>query len=213
MSDHARHCGLLLHQLGIERAHVVGHSSSAVVAMQLAFDFPDAVGTLALLEPARPALQTELQAAFVRNSVEPAVQRFRASDTAGAVDTRARGVFGADYRGALERGLPGIGEQCVADADAFFTQELPALERWTFTREPRAPARAGRAGREHGADLPERVELLSSWLPNVERFDLPGATHMLHLQNPAGMAEGLASFYGRHSLGDVGDDGATWDTN
>jgi pimeloyl-ACP methyl ester carboxylesterase len=32
---------LLLHHLGIERAHIVGHASSAMMALQLALDAPD----------------------------------------------------------------------------------------------------------------------------------------------------------------------------
>ena len=46
----------------------------------------------------------------------------------------------------------------------------------------------------------ERRELLLDWLPNAEPFDLPGATHLLHLENPRGMAEGLAAFFARHPL-------------
>ena len=42
MADHARHCRLLMRELEIERAHVVGHSSSVAVALQLALDAPDA---------------------------------------------------------------------------------------------------------------------------------------------------------------------------
>jgi len=46
----------------------------------------------------------------------------------------------------------------------------------------------------------ERRELLLAWLPNVEPFDLAAATHLLHVQNSRGMAEGLATFYARHTL-------------
>jgi pimeloyl-ACP methyl ester carboxylesterase len=203
MADHAEHCRLLMRHLDIERAHILGHSSSAAIALQLALEFPDAVHTLALMEPARPAPPTELQAAFVRNVVEPAVERYRAGDKAGAVETWARGVFGSDYGGPLERGLPGVVEQCVADADAFFAQELPALQQWSFTQEDASritqPVLAV-LGENTAPTFPERLELLRSWLPNVESFELPGATHLLHLQNPQGMAEGLASFFFRHPL-------------
>jgi pimeloyl-ACP methyl ester carboxylesterase len=203
MADHAEHCQLLMRHLGIERAHVVGHSSSAVIALQLALDFPDAVHTLALMEPARPAPSIELQAAFVREIVQPAIERYRAGDKAGAVHTWARGVFGPDYSAPLERGLPGVVEQCVADADAFFAQELPALQQWSFTQEDAKritqPVLAVH-GENTAPTFPERLELLRSWLPNVESFELPGATHLLHLHNPKGMAEGLASFYSRHPL-------------
>jgi pimeloyl-ACP methyl ester carboxylesterase len=45
-----------------------------------------------------------------------------------------------------------------------------------------------------------RHELLLEWLPNVESFVLPDAGHLLHLQNPRGMANGLATFFARHAL-------------
>ena len=51
-----------------------------------------------------------------------------------------------------------------------------------------------------GESIVERRELLLSWLPNAEPFELPGATHFLHVQNPRGMAEALASFFARHPL-------------
>ena len=204
IATHAGHCALLMRHLGIEQAHIVGHSSSALIALQLALDFPDAVRTLALMEPARPVPPTAGQAEFVRDVAAPAIERYRAGDRAGAVDTFARGVFGSDYRGPLERGLPGVFEQAVADADAFFAQELPALQQWSFSQEDAAritqPALAIR-GENTVPTFPERLEMLVSWLPNAQPFELPGATHLLHLQDPRGMAEALASFHAQHPPG------------
>ena len=59
MADHARHCLLLMRQLGIERAHIVGHSSSVAVALQLALDSPEAVQTVVSMDAARPAPPTD----------------------------------------------------------------------------------------------------------------------------------------------------------
>jgi pimeloyl-ACP methyl ester carboxylesterase len=203
IADHAAHCARLMRHLGIERAHIVGHSSSAMIALQLALDFPRAVHTLALMEPARPAPATETQTRFVRDFVAPAIQRYRAGDKAGAVDTFAQGVFGSDYRGPLEHGLPGAFEQAVADADAFFAQELPAVQQWSLTQQDARritqPTLAV-LGENTTPTFPERLQLLASWLPNAERCELAGATHLLHVQNPHGMAEALASFYARHPL-------------
>ena len=56
MADHAEHCRLLLRELGIERAHVVGHSSSALIALQLALDAQTRC-RLGALDAARPAPQ------------------------------------------------------------------------------------------------------------------------------------------------------------
>jgi pimeloyl-ACP methyl ester carboxylesterase len=200
LADHAAHCALLMRRLGIKRAHVVGHSSSADVALQLALDFPESVLTLALMEPARPVPPTEEQEQFVRDFVAPALERYRAGDRAAAVETFAGGVFGSGYRERLERGLPGAFEQAVADADAFFAEELPALQHWSFTEEDarrvRVPALAV-LGQETEPTFPPRLELLVSWLPDAELIELADTTHLLHLQNPRGVAEVLASFYAR----------------
>ena len=134
----AAHCRALMRQLGIERAHVVGHSSSASMALQLALDSPEAVQSLALLDAARPAPPSALHTEMVRTVVEPALERYRAGDNAGAVDIWMGGVCGPDYRVALEPAIPGAFEQAVRDADTFFGQELPAVLQWSFGREEAA---------------------------------------------------------------------------
>ena len=192
-----------MRHLGIERGHIVGHSSSGNIALQLALDAPDAVHSLALLEPALmsvPSVQTSR--AFLGN----AVQLYRAGDKAGAIDTFLRGVCGPSYRTVLDHALPGAFDQHVADADTFFGQELPALQQWSFTREDARhiaqPVLAviGAKSQELDPIWGERQELLLSWLPNVEPFVLADATHLLQVQNPRGMAEGLAAFFARHPL-------------
>jgi pimeloyl-ACP methyl ester carboxylesterase len=203
MADHARHCRLLMRHLGIERAHVVGHSSSATIALQVALDFPDATHTVVSMEAARPIPSTELQAEFIRTYIQPAMQRYRAGDRAGAVDTFFRGVFGDGYGPALEEGLPGAFDQAVAEADAFFGQELPALQQWEFTehdaRRTTQPVLLV-LGAKSTPTFPERRELLLSWLPNAEPVDLADVRHLLHVERPTAVAEALAGFFARHPL-------------
>ncbi len=94
----------------------------------------------------------------------------------------------------------------MADAETFFGQDQPAVDQWSFTREDarRIPqpvlAVVGAKSREVAPIFGERQELLLAWLPNVEPFVLPEATHLLHVQNPRGMAQGLTAFFARHSL-------------
>src|SRR5262249_57066494 len=45
-----------------------------------------------------------------------------------------------------------------------------------------------------------RHKMLLTWLPNAEGFVLPGATHLLYLENPRDMAESLTAFFARHPL-------------
>ena len=169
----------------------------------LALDSPDAVHTLALMEPARPVPVTEAQAAFVRDVVAPAVERYRSGDKAGAVDIWAQGVFGSDYRGPLEQGLPGIFDQAVADADAFFAQELPALREWSFTEEDatRIPQPVLAVRGEH--TLPTFPSGCSCWSPGCRtssRSSCPMRRTYCTCKTPRGIARALASFYARHPL-------------
>jgi pimeloyl-ACP methyl ester carboxylesterase len=209
LAQQAAHCRSLMRHLNIERAHIVGHSSSANIALQLALDAPEVVHSLALLEP---ALMTVPSAQTARAFVAIALERYQAGDSAGAVDMFLQGVCGSGYRDVLERELAGGFDQYVADAGTFFGQELPALQQWSFSREDASritqPVLAvlGARSNEVSPIWGERQELLLSWLPNVEPFILSDAAHLLQVENPRGMAEGLAAFFARHPLS-VGKDG------
>jgi pimeloyl-ACP methyl ester carboxylesterase len=197
LADQAAHARGLLDHLGIGRALVAGHSSGGNIAMRLALDAPERVGALALLEPALLAVPT--------GPYGPAAfGRYQAGDKAGAMDAWMRGVCGPDYAEVMERAIPGALDQAVADADTFFAQELAAVRDWPIGERDAAritqPALSvlGERSREVTPVFDQRHELLLAWLPDVEPFVLAGATHLLHLQNPAGMAEGLAGFAARH---------------
>jgi 3-oxoadipate enol-lactonase len=201
ISDNARHCRGLLDHLGIERAHLVGHSSSADMAMQLAVDAPDKVASLTLMEPAIMGVPS--RAAWGKAVAVPAVEAYHAGDRAAAVELWMSGVAGQGWREPMERALPGAFEQAVADAPTFFEQELPAVQTWSFgevdARRITQPALAVIGGRspEVSPVWEERQTLLLTWLSNAQPFVLDGATHLLHIQNPRGMAEALAAFVSR----------------
>jgi pimeloyl-ACP methyl ester carboxylesterase len=204
LADHAAHCRALMRHVGIDRAHVVGQSSSGNLALQLALDAPEVVHSLAIMEP---ALYSVPSAHTSRAFVGAAVELYRTGDKPGAIDTFLRGVCGPGYRAALDRALPGAFDQHVRDADTFFEQELPALRQWSFgpedARRITQPALAVVSARSLALDpiWGERHQLLLDWLPHVESFVLPDATHLLQIENPRGLAEGLAAFFARHPVG------------
>jgi pimeloyl-ACP methyl ester carboxylesterase len=201
IAEQAAQCRGLMRELGIDRAHIVGHSSSALVALQLALDFPEAVHTLAALEPALTDVPSAAQRA---RFIVPAIESYRAGDRAAAVGTFLSGTCGPGYRAVLDAELPGAFDQHVADADTFFEQEFPALQQWSFTRAYASritqPVLAvlGTESRELDPIWGERHELLLEWLPNVEEFLVPGATHLLQVQSPQTVSAGLAAFFSRH---------------
>jgi pimeloyl-ACP methyl ester carboxylesterase len=197
-ADHARHCRALLRHLGIGSAHIVAHSSGGGVALQLALDSPEIVDSLALLEPPLQSLAPS------GSYAGEAVGRFRAGDRAGAVDTFLEGVFGPGYRPALERAIPGAFDQAVRDSDTFFGQEGPALMQFPFgEQEARRIAQPVLTvlGADSDAVSPafrQRHERLLVLLPNVEPFVVPRANHLMDVQNPLGVAQGLAMFLDKH---------------
>jgi uncharacterized protein (TIGR02118 family) len=194
----------LLGHLGISQAHVVGHSYGALIALQLALDTPDAVHSLALLEP--PLLAVPSGERFVATVFAPAIERYGAGDRVGAVDTVLRGVAGAQGIAALERTVPGALELAATDADTFFRTELPALQAWRFgadeARQIAQPALAMR-GADSDAVAPtfrEGVALLREWLPQTHVAVVADATHGMPFMNPRELALGLTTFFTRHPI-------------
>ncbi|HEX7784870.1 MAG TPA: alpha/beta hydrolase [Methylomirabilota bacterium] len=207
LAQQAAHLRALMRQLGIPRAHVVGHSSGGNIALQLALESPEMVQSIVLMEPALPVpgLGRERMLS-TRAAIAPVLEAYRAGDKARAVDGFMRLVAGPDYRATLDRALPGAFAQAVIDADTFFAQELPAVQQWTLGR-----AEAGRVTRpvlsivgqkskELSPIWTERHELILAWLPKAEGFVLPDATHLLHVEHPRAVAEALAAFFARHPL-------------
>jgi len=208
IAQQAVYCRLMMQHVGIDRAHIVGHSNGGMIALQMALDYPDAVQSLVLLESARPgAGDAPGEEAFLATVAQPALRHYAAGDHAAAVEAWMIGTCGPDYRAALEQRLPpGAFAQAVADADTFFGNDLPGVRAWTLTREDAAritqPVLAvlGAKTSDVTPTFELRREVLLAWLPDVEAFDLPGATHLLHLQNPRGLAEGMAAFFERHPI-------------
>lgn len=99
VARHAADCLALLRHLGIDRAHVVGHSYGGAVALQLALDTPSVVHSLALLEP---ALMAGASAQGYRESLARGVERYREVGAAIVVEEFLR-ARSPGYRAILDR--------------------------------------------------------------------------------------------------------------
>lgn len=197
-TQQAIHARLLLEHLGVSRAHVVGHSSSANLVLQLALDAPAVVQSLALLEP---ALTSVPSAVASRAFVVRALEQYRRGDNAAALDAFLRGTCGPGYRELLDRALPGAFAKYVADAATFFDSELPALQRWSFGAEDarciESPVLAVVGERSLALDpiWAERHQLLLDWFPGAQPCVLSGVGHLLEVEAPTAVARALVAFF------------------
>jgi pimeloyl-ACP methyl ester carboxylesterase len=198
----AADCRALLRHLGVERAHVVGHSYGDDVALQLALDASSVVHSLALLEP---GLMVGAGAQDYRESLARGVERYREAGAEVVVDEFLRARW-PGYRASLDRVLPGSFAQAVADAETWFEREASGQLDWRFGEaEARSISQPTLSllGGESDALWPrfgETHRLLLAWLPYAEGAVLPGTTHFMQIQDPRGMVEALAAFWARHPL-------------
>jgi pimeloyl-ACP methyl ester carboxylesterase len=162
-----------LQKLGVDRAHVVGHSSGGLIATQLALDAPELVGTLALLEPVD--LEVPSAAEFGQQVLGAAFQRYAVGDKEGAVDAFMRGVCSPDHRPLLDRVLgPAAFRQAVTDADTFFGAEAPAGMQWRWDQIDPFSARNG-APRQGPTGLQGQSDFLAMPRPHQRPRCRPSA--------------------------------------
>jgi pimeloyl-ACP methyl ester carboxylesterase len=202
ISQQAADCRALMKHLGVERAHFVGQSYGGVILLQLALDFPDAVHSVALLEPALPSVLFN-SPAFGAIAAK-AGSLYESGDKAGAIEVFAREVGGDNYRASFARTLPpGYLERWVADADTIFKLDMPALQFWEFTQADAARITQpvlNLTGASTTAYFREAHETVGAWLSHSENHEVPNATHCMLQTNPKTVAEFLASFFSRHRL-------------
>jgi pimeloyl-ACP methyl ester carboxylesterase len=191
----------LMEHVGWVRAHVVGHSYGALVALQMALDWPDRVASLALLEPAARGISRSKEVAA---ALDPVITAYRAGDRLSAMELFLRHVGGDGFRDSLDAVLPRAFEEAVEYADLFFQAEMAAVSSWDF-----GPERASEisqpvlnvVGSDTVPRFVEAADLVQTWFPDAERLDVPDAGHLLMVQNPEAVATGLAAFFSRHPIG------------
>ena len=195
----ANDAAALLRHLEVSSAHVVGHSIGALITMQLAVQAPGVVHSLSLLEPPLPNVANagELYARVIA----PMVAAYRAGDKRRALDSFADIVFGPNWRSIVEHSVPGGVEQAVEDFDTFM-REQPTIAEWHFGADEAAAIRQpvlSVLGARSTPMAQRSRDLLHAWFPQLEDLDLD-TTHLLQMQDPEGMARGLAEFFRRHPM-------------
>lgn len=192
----------LLGHLDVKSAHVVGHSIGALIALQLADDAPGLAHSLALLEPPLYSVPSG-QAAYERGFL-PLLNLYRAGNKRQAVELFGNNVFGPGWQALVEQAVPGGVEQAFSSVDTFM-REMATVQEWQYGPRQAAWLRQpvlSMVGERSQPFMREGRALLHSWIPQAEDFD-PQSTHLLQMQDPAGVARGLAGFFARHPIPQV----------
>jgi pimeloyl-ACP methyl ester carboxylesterase len=199
---HADDLAAIVRALGLERVHVVGHSSGAVTALFFAANNPGLVRSLVLNEPPAGGLLagTPDGGAILREQgarLAPAREAFAAGDLERGVRLFTDAVRGP---GAFDRGSD-------ADKRMAFDNALSHVADQVSTR-PRAAFGCEQAGRigtpalltggERSTPFFGRIlDALERCMPRVERAVIPAAAHNVPGDNPAAFRETVVAFLGR----------------
>lgn len=214
VAERAADAAGLLDALGVERAHVAGHSAGAAVALQLAADAPERVHSLVLIDPAPPPGFFEAQAAAGAISGanaatafagpqarrRAAAERVAAGDPEGAVEAFSSFVFGADWRDYYDA-VPGGFGQAVADALTEFGGGEGAP--WAFSAaqmQAIAEPVLVLGATESPLWTEPEAETLAAMFEAGEADVVADADHALIVQKPEEVAETVAAFIGRHPM-------------
>lgn len=196
----ASDCQGLLAVLDIERAHVVGVSYSAAVALELAVTVPSLVHTLTVIEP--PPMHIPNAEEFIAANNE-LLQLHRSEGTSVALDNFLTRLIGPDWREDLESHIPGVVRQVERDAATFFTSDIPALLSWDLDAEAARHIHQPTlyiGGSESGPWFAEVRKLMLDWLSPAEDVIVEGADHNLAATHPGQIAHALTDFIGRHPI-------------
>ena len=200
--EQARDALALVKHLGVERVHVVGHSSGGLIAVQVAIAAPEVVHSLVLLE--LPPTLTPEMASPTSERMAPAFELYGSGDPDGAVDSFLNFAFGPDWRNEVANSLPGGPQQAEKDAATAFEVEFPATLEWAFDAE-----RASRIGHPVlyvvGGETEEPIreppkQHFRALVPQTQEVVLPGLNHLLHIRAPRVVAASIADFLERHPM-------------
>jgi pimeloyl-ACP methyl ester carboxylesterase len=192
----------VLDHLGIERVNVEGLSLGGSLALQFAMDYPGSVNALALLEPAIPSVFGKYP--DFEKVMGEVGEHYGSGDREAAIHVMAAELAGPEYQDDLSRHLPaGWQERWKDELDVLMTQEIVAMNQWSFGPEDAARITCpvlNLTGERTRPYFKEIHETIKQWMPHAENVVLPDTTHFMLEMNPKGCAEALCSFFAQHPI-------------
>jgi pimeloyl-ACP methyl ester carboxylesterase len=202
-----------LQVVGAAPAHLVGHSWGGLISLVAAIRHPQVVRSLVLQEPPvlslvmsvpprpRELLQLLLQRpgtalvilSFAVRTWSPTQKAFRRGDDEAAMDTFACGLLGKE---TYERLPPERKQQAFENVRAVRAQVLgagfPPMSE-DDVRGVTAPTLL-MTGERSPPYLPRLTDRLQELLPNAERVEIAGASHLMNEENPSAVNDAILGF-------------------
>jgi pimeloyl-ACP methyl ester carboxylesterase len=218
MLPHVEDLAGFLAALDIPAAHLVGHSWGGFVALMTAIRHPALVRSLVLMEPPvlslfvstppRPAEILRLLfrrpgtalaiVKFGATAFEPARKAYLRGDDEAAMRAFGCGVLGkASFEALPEARRQQVWENRMADRAQILGAGFPPLSD-EEVRGVRAPVLV-MCGDRSPALFHRLADRLAELLPNVERVEIAGASHLMQEDNPLMVNETIRGFLKRQA--------------
>jgi pimeloyl-ACP methyl ester carboxylesterase len=214
---HADDLAELIKELDAAPAHLVGNSWGGFICLLTALHYPELVRTITLEEPpvlplyisnqpkprellklflTRPRTGAALMK-FFATAMGPAIKALKKGDLDGAVRVFARGVLGADVyeslpaevKEAMRANGKALSAQLLgAGFPAFMEDDVRGIKTPTLLL----------TGEKSPELLHRMTDRLQDLLPNAQRVDIAGASHLMHYEQPASVNAAVLDFVARH---------------
>ncbi|HKP99087.1 MAG TPA: alpha/beta hydrolase [Actinomycetes bacterium] len=190
----------VLDALGVDKAHVAGHSFGAYIALEMATQAAGRLLSAVLLEPPLAQAQTEAVQQALKQLAEVAmplvVDKYTSGDADGAVTAFLD--FTSDVQDAVELIEPALPEGAralaAADLNTWLQADLPAMGSWTA--DPAAVTQLTTpivwiGGAESPPLFADSRALVQEWRPAMKAATIVGAGHYFPVLRPAETATAL----------------------
>ncbi len=218
MWPHVDDLAELIRKLDCGPAHLVGNSRGGFICLLTALRYPELVRSLAVEEPPVMPLLVSNQPKppeilrllltnprsgaallkFFATAMAPAIKALNKGDVEDGVRVFARGVLGAD----VYENLPASVKEAMQANGKLLSAELlgegfPAFSE-RGARRIMLPTLLV-SGEKSPALFRRLTDRLHELLPNAQRADITGASHLMHYENPGDTNRAVLDFIARHS--------------
>jgi pimeloyl-ACP methyl ester carboxylesterase len=183
----------MLDELGVERAHIVGHSMGGMIAQEIAATHQERIASLVLsaTSPAFGKPDGDWQREFLAARLKPLDEGKTPADLAPKV---VETLMGPDADGVAKAAAVASMSRITPDAYRAALTCLVGFDRREALADIRVPT-LGIAGEHDTTAPPKVVARMADAIANAEYVLLPGVGHLANLENPEAFNAALANFF------------------